>query len=277
VKLVNVWDGERRRVGVLVGDAIRRLEFDGDGPAPDSTDDVVRPPDAGPLRAGSEAIVAESFLPAVARPGKIVCVGLNYRRHIEQTRNSETKFPTFFAKFATSLAAHGSAIAPPHGTQRLDYEGELAVVIGRGGRNIPKEEALGHVFGYTVANDFSARDLQHRTSQWLSGKAPDGFCPLGPFLVTQDEIGDPGHLRIRTWVNGTLKQDATTAAMIFPIADLVAELSALVTLEPGDVLLTGTPEGTETEREEPRWLQPGDAVEVEIERVGRLRNRVAAP
>jgi len=264
---------------VLEGNVIRPLTDNLDGRCPGATDEVIRRwSDEGRLPCpGVGELHVQSFLPAVIGPAKVVGVGLNYLRHIQGTHHQVPLFPTFFAKFATSLTAHNTEITPPHGAIQVDYEGELAVVIGRRGRNIPEERALEFVFGYAVANDVTARDLQSRTSQWLSGKAPDTFCPLGPYLVTSDEIPDPGALSIRTWVNGELRQDGCTGDMIFPVPRLVAELSRLVTLMPGDVILTGTPEGTQIEREEPRWLQPGDVVEVEIEGVGCLRNHVVAP
>jgi 2-keto-4-pentenoate hydratase/2-oxohepta-3-ene-1,7-dioic acid hydratase in catechol pathway len=278
MKLVNVWAGERRQVGVLDGDAIRPLQMESSGPEPDATDEVIRRwPDGRQLRFGPGELQAQAFLPSVIKPAKVVCVGLNYLRHAQGAKHDLTEYPTFFAKFASSLAAHQGKIVPPRGSVKIDYEGELAVVIGREGRNIPEGQALEHVFGYTVGNDVTARELQRRTSQWLSGKAPDTFCPLGPCLVTRDEIPDPGRLSIRTWVNGELVQDGNTVDLIFSVPRLVAELSALVTLQAGDVILTGTPEGTQMERQEPQWLQVGDVVEIEIEGIGRLCNQVAAP
>jgi 2-keto-4-pentenoate hydratase/2-oxohepta-3-ene-1,7-dioic acid hydratase in catechol pathway len=219
----------------------------------------------------------QAFLPSVIRPAKVICVGLNYLRHVQGAKHDLPQYPTFFAKFASSLTAHQGKITPPRGAVQIDYEGELAVVIGREGRNIPEEQALEYVFGYTVANDVTARELQRRTSQWLSGKAPDTFCPLGPYLVTRDEIPDPGRLSIHTWVNGELVQDGNTVDMIFSVSRLVTELSTLVTLQVGDVILTGTPDGTQLERQEPQWLKTGDVVEIEIEGIGRLSNQVVAP
>jgi 2-keto-4-pentenoate hydratase/2-oxohepta-3-ene-1,7-dioic acid hydratase in catechol pathway len=279
VKLVNVWDGERRQVGVLDGGIIRPLQVESAGPKPDATDEVIcRWPDGCPLPgAGSGEIQAQAFLPSVIKPAKVICTGLNYLRHVQGAKHDLLQYPTFFAKFASSLTAHQGKIVPPRGSVQIDYEGELAVVIGREGRNIPEERALEHVFGYTVGNDVTARELQRRTTQWLSGKAPDTFCPLGPYLVTRDEIPDPGRLSIRTWVNGELVQDGNTVDMIFPVPHLVAELSKLVTLQAGDVILTGTPDGTQMERQDPQWLKAGDVVEIEIEGLGRLSNQVAAP
>ncbi len=278
MKLVNVWDGEHRQVGVLDGDAIRPLQVPA-GPLPDATDEVIRrwPDGCQLLHLGAGELRAQAFLPTVIKPAKVICVGLNYLRHVQGAKHDLPLYPTFFAKFASSLTAHQGKIAPPRGAVQIDYEGELAVVIGREGRNIPEEQALEYVFGYTVANDVTARELQRRTSQWLSGKAPDTFCPLGPYLVTRDEIPDPGRLSIHTWVNGELVQDGNTVDMIFSVPRLVAELSTLVTLQVGDVILTGTPDGTQLERQEPQWLKAGDVVEIEIEGIGRLSNQVVAP
>lgn len=233
--------------------------------------------DLGSLLAarGGPADIAH-FLPVVPRPGKIICVGRNYLAHVQETSAEVPVAPCLFAKFPSSLGAHGATVVPPRATQALDYEGELAVVIGRGGRDIPAEEALGHVFGYTVACDFSERILQHRTPQWLSGKAPDGFAPLGPWIATADEIPDPQALRVLTRVNGETMQSGETADMIFPVAQIVAYASSLFTLEPGDVFLTGTPDGVQLGRENPRWLQAGDVVEVEIPGIGLLQSRIGA-
>lgn len=224
---------------------------------------------------GEPAEVAR-FLPAVPRPGKIVCVGRNYLAHVQETHTEVPEAPCLFAKFQSSLSAHGATVVPPRATQALDYEGELAVVIGEGGRDIPEEQALAHVFGYTVACDFSERILQHRTPQWLSGKAPDGFAPLGPWIATRDEIPDPQALRVWTRVNGQTVQSGETRDMVFPVARIVAFASSLFTLEPGDVFLTGTPDGVQLGKEDPRWLQAGDLVEVEIPGIGLLESRVGA-
>lgn len=214
------------------------------------------------------------LLPAVLHPGKIACAGLNYLQHVENTKSKPPKDPCFFAKYRSALNAHRGAIVPPRGAAKVDYEGELALVIGKGGRNIPEDRVTDHLFGLTVANDVSARDLQFRTTQWLAGKTPDTFLPIGPELVTLDEVRDPQDLRIRTWVNGELMQEDRTSDMIFSIAKLVSTLSEIVTLEGGDLILTGTPSGPQTEKENPRWLTDGDVVTVEIEGVGRLENTV---
>lgn len=207
-------------------------------------------------------------------PGKIMCIGLNYRRHAAETGAPIPTTPILFSKFANALAHPGEAIPLPSATQQADYEAELAVVIGAVARNVPEEMALSCVLGYANANDMSARDLQTRTSQWLLGKTPDKFMPLGPYLVTADAIPDPQALPIRLWLNGDLRQHSTTGDMIFTVAQIISYLSAHFTLEPGDLILTGTPEGVILGMSEKVWLKDGDQMVVEVEGLGRLENRV---
>jgi acylpyruvate hydrolase len=215
--------------------------------------------------------------PPVPDPEKIVCFGLNYRKHAEETGQPLPKFPTFFPKYRNSLIGNGEPIVLPrkNGSQ-VDYEVELAVVIGRRCKNVAESEALDYVGGYSILNDVSARDLQMQTSQWGAGKAIDTFAPFGPVLIPASEIGDPQRLAIKTRVNGRLVQDSNTADMVFPVAKLVAFLSDFMTLEPGDVLATGTPEGVGFTRRPPLFLREGDVVELEIEKIGVLRNPVVA-
>lgn len=215
------------------------------------------------------------FAPCVGRPGKLLCVGLNYRRHAEESGMPIPETPVLFSKFANTLAAHGNEIPLPTVATQYDYEAELAVVIGRTARDVSEADALGYVFGYSSANDLSARELQTRTSQWLLGKTLDKFLPLGPYVVTADEAGDPAAMRVRCWMNGEVRQDSSTADMIFGVAEVVSYASRHFTLEPGDVISTGTPEGVILGMAEKRWLQPGDEVEVEVEGLGRLRNRMS--
>jgi 2-keto-4-pentenoate hydratase/2-oxohepta-3-ene-1,7-dioic acid hydratase in catechol pathway len=211
------------------------------------------------------------------RPAKnIVCVGLNYADHARETGQEVSPYPVFFTKPPTTVIGPETPIPwYPSVSTRIDWEAELAVVIGRTGRDIPEEAALQHVFGYTIANDVSARDLQRRHVQWYKGKSLDGFCPLGPWIVTSDEIPDPQALGIRLRVNGEPKQDSSTSQMIYPLARLIAVLSAGLTLEAGDLLITGTPAGVGFVRQPPEYLRPGDLVEAEIEGIGVLRNPVA--
>lgn len=234
------------------------------------------------LRSGSTEIARQglaypaseiTLLPPVLRPSKVVCLGLNYRPHAAETRMAVPECPLLFLKVAGSLCGHGQPIVIPRSAPDcVDYEGELAVIIGRRGKYVSKADALSYVAGYAVGNDVSARDLQMRTSQWASGKMLDTFCPLGPALVTKDEVPDPHALRIRTLLNGNVMQDASTAIMIFDIPTIVSFLSSIVTIEPGDVILTGTPEGIGHARKPPVYMKAGDTVTVEIETVGTLTN-----
>jgi acylpyruvate hydrolase len=214
--------------------------------------------------------------PLVPRPGKIICVGLNYKAHIAETNRDESDYPVLFTKFATSLVGAYDTIACPPESEAIDYEGELAVVIGAPARRVSTDRALDFVAGYTVANDVTMRDYQYRTHQWLQGKAWDASTPLGPALVTPDEAGDPGALSLRTVVNGEVVQEATTDLMIFPIPTLVSVISEFTTLEPGDVILTGTPAGVGFRREPKLLMGDGDVAVVEIEGIGRTENRFAA-
>ncbi len=216
------------------------------------------------------------FAPAVLQPEKIICVGLNYRAHADEAGFPLPETPILFSKFNNSLAAHGWPIPLPPVARQYDYEGELAVVIKRPARDVSVDDALDYVFGYTIANDLSARDLQMRTSQWLLGKSLDRFLPIGPYLVTADEIPMPQTLHLRTWVNGALRQDAAASDMIFSVAELISYASRHMTLAPGDVLVTGTPAGVILGMADPVWLQSGDEIVVEIDGIGRLANTLMA-
>lgn len=213
------------------------------------------------------------FAPAVTAPGKILCVGLNYASHRAEVPFGAPKYPALFSKFNNALNASGGEVHLPMGAKELDYEAELVVVIGKKVKDADEEEAAAAIFGYTAGNDFTARDLQRRTSQWLLGKTPDGFAPLGPYIVPAAEI-DVSHLAVQTFVNGEMRQDGRTADMIFSPAAIVSYISKCMTLDPGDVIFTGTPHGVifglpEKER---RWLRAGDEVVVKIEGIGELRN-----
>jgi 2-keto-4-pentenoate hydratase/2-oxohepta-3-ene-1,7-dioic acid hydratase in catechol pathway len=213
----------------------------------------------------------------------IVCLGLNYTRHMEETaraRGREVKIPevpVFFTKAPTTVNGPRDPIYWDRSvTGQVDYEAELGVVIGSAGKSIPRDKALSHVFGFTVMNDISARDLQLKHHQWFKGKSLDGFCPMGPWIVTPDEFGDPQTKAISLRVNGVVKQSSTTAAMIFPVDVIIEFLSKGTTLEPGDVIATGTPEGVGLGRTPPEYLQDGDLIETEIEGIGVLENRLTA-
>ena len=212
----------------------------------------------------------------IPRPPKIICIGLNYRDHAAETNLPIPEVPTVFAKFPTSAIGHGKPIVLPRNSSKPDYEAEFAVVISRRGRHIPEERWRDYVFGYTIFNDVSARDFQMATSQWMIGKTFDTFAPFGPFIVTADEIPDPHNLPISLTLNGDLMQDSNTSNLIFTIPRLIAHLSSVFTLEPGDVIATGTPAGVGFARKPPRWLKPGDAVTVRIGGIGELTNPVVA-
>jgi 2-keto-4-pentenoate hydratase/2-oxohepta-3-ene-1,7-dioic acid hydratase in catechol pathway len=211
----------------------------------------------------------------IERPGKIVCVGLNYRDHAEEQGVELPQAPLFFAKYTTALIGPGDPIVIPPVVQKCDYEAELGVVIGSTCRNVSKENALEAVRGYVCANDVSARDLQFADGQWTRGKSPDTFCPVGPLVPARD-VPDPHTLRIRALVNGETLQDSNTANLIFGIDEIISYASKTSTLEPGDLILTGTPAGVGVFRDPQRLLQPGDTVTIEIERVGELTNPVVA-
>jgi 2,4-didehydro-3-deoxy-L-rhamnonate hydrolase len=212
----------------------------------------------------------------VPRPGKIICIGLNYRDHAQESGQPLPEEPVLFAKFANSVVGSGEAIVIPSVTERVDYEAELCVVMGHVARDVPVAEALSYVAGYTCANDVSARDLQFRSGQWTRGKTVDTFLPTGPWLVTADEIPDPQALGMRCLLNGQVMQASNTSQMIFGVAQLVSFISRTVTLEPGDLIATGTPSGVGYARKPPVYLRPGDTVRVEIEGIGALVNPVRA-
>jgi 2-keto-4-pentenoate hydratase/2-oxohepta-3-ene-1,7-dioic acid hydratase in catechol pathway len=216
------------------------------------------------------------FLAPIPRPPKIICIGLNYRDHAEETNMAIPDVPTMFAKFPTALTGHGQPIVLPKNSAKPDYEAEFAVVIGKGGRHIPEERWRDHVFGYTIMNDVTARDFQMATSQWMIGKTFDTFAPLGPAIVTADEIEDPHSLDISLNLSGDTMQKSNTRNMIFPVPRLISYLSSVFTLEVGDIIATGTPAGVGFTRKPPRWLKPGDECRVRIEGIGELVNPVIA-
>jgi acylpyruvate hydrolase len=215
--------------------------------------------------------------PPVWDPEKIICLGLNYRDHAEEAGLQPPPTPMFFAKYANSLTGPVDDIVPPSTTQMVDYEAELAVVIGRAGRNIAPAAALDHVFGAMAFNDVSARDLQLANNLWSGGKAIDTFAPCGPELVSADELGDMQALGLRTRVNGVTVQDGNTSSQIFAIPETIAFLSQIMTLQPGDIIATGTPAGVGNSRKPKLFLHAGDVVEVEVDGIGTLRNPVVSP
>jgi 2-keto-4-pentenoate hydratase/2-oxohepta-3-ene-1,7-dioic acid hydratase in catechol pathway len=214
-------------------------------------------------------------LPPLSGVGKIICIGLNYRDHSAESGFKVPDYPTVFARFESSLIGDGAALVRPAVSEQFDYEGELVAVIGSAGRHIPRAKALQHVVGYSIFNDASVRDVQLRTPQWTMGKNFDSTGAFGPFLVTADEVPQGARgLQIQTRLNGKVVQDASTNDLVFDIATLVAELSAILTLEPGDVIVTGTPSGVGVARKPPLWMKAGDVCEVEVEELGILRNHV---
>ena len=234
------------------------------------------------LRTGRDLLAAHTIdlnavriLPPVPKPPKILCVGLNYDDHLEESGLKKPVYPEIFARFATSLMAHGEPIRRPPGSSALDYEAELAVVIGRGGRRIQHDRALDHVAGYSLFNDASIRDFQLRTPQWTMGKNFDATGAFGPWLVTPDAV-PPGadKLRIQGRLNGRVMQDSSIDKLIFGVSELITLISVAMTLEPGDVIITGTPGGVGAARKPPVFMHPGDIFEVEIEGMGVLRNSV---
>lgn len=240
------------------------------------------------LQAGSlEVIAAEAsapvlplgeiqFLPVIPAPGKIFCVGHNYEEHRIETARDKTQHPLLFMRVAESQTAHMQPILLPPESTQLDYEGEIAVVIGKTGRRIREEDAWDHVAGYSAYNDGSIRDWQRHTLQFTAGKNFSATGAFGPWLVTRDEIADGAELTLETRLNGEVMQHTTTASMIFPIPVLINYISAFTTLQPGDVIVTGTPGGVGAKRNPPVWMNPGDSVEIEVSQVGILTNTVAA-
>ena len=219
-----------------------------------------------------------SWGPCVTKPHKIICVGLNYRKHADETNAPYPEVPILFNKFDNTLTGHNQEIPIPNVTKQLDYEVELGIVIGEKIKNVKEEHALDHVFGYCTVNDLSARDLQMKTQQWLLGKTCDKFSPIGPYLVTADEVDNPNDLALKTYVNGEVRQNSNTADMIFNCAEIISYISRHMTLEPGDIILTGTPEGVVFgyPKEQQIYIQPGDEVTVEIEKLGSLTNYFVA-
>ena len=260
------------RLGLVTPDGVAEL-------AADDLNALLAGPPAAIERLATGPRANEAGLtlgPCVPRPGKIVCVGLNYRRHAEETGSPVPAEPILFNKFSNTLAASGEDVPLPDVAEQYDYEAELCVVMGRTARRVSEADALDFVWGYCNCNDVSARDLQFRSTQWMLGKTVDHFFPIGPHLVSADEVGDPQALRVRCLVNGEVRQDSNTADMVFGVAELVSYISRYFTLDAGDVIATGTPQGVAVGRPDKPWLRPGDEVVVEVGNLGRLRNRMIA-
>lgn len=275
MRLVTFSAGRGQRPGVVAGNQVIALEY------PDLIsflDDGERARQAAVKLAEAPPAQAVHLLSGVRlhapipRPPKFILIGLNYRDHAIESGMPIPDAPTVFAKYSNTVIGPGDPIVLPSVSKEVDYEAELAFVIGRRGKNIPSERWRDYVFGYTIVNDVSARDFQRATSQWTIGKTFDTFGPMGPALVSADEIADPHNLRISCEVNGRVLQDSSTSQLIFRIPELVAYLSQALTLEPGDVVSTGTPPGVGFARKPPIFLQPGDEVVVKVEGLGELRN-----
>ena len=277
MKLMMFAHGGKTRLGVVQGKEVVAVVGAG---VPDDLAGVIAGGDAAlaaveAAAASGERLNLADVTPALplAHPGKFICVGLNYALHAKEGGHDIPTYPSFFPRYATSLVPAGGNVIRPKSSVTLDYECELAFIIGKGGRHISEADALDHVFGYTLFNDVSVREYQRKTSQWTPGKNFDGTGPFGPVVVTPDEL-PPGAsgLRITTRVNGETMQDSNTEDMIFTVANIIATLSEFMTLEPGDVVATGTPSGVAHARTPPAWMKAGDVVEVE--KVGVLRNPV---
>jgi 2-keto-4-pentenoate hydratase/2-oxohepta-3-ene-1,7-dioic acid hydratase in catechol pathway len=282
LQLITIAKSGYSEPAVLSGDeviSIRSAGFDSllavvNGGA-DALDRVTRFLNRPPEGARSPAASAKLLAP-IQRPPKIICIGLNYRDHAAESNLAVPETPTVFSKYATSVIGPGEPIVLPKNSTKPDYEAEFAVVVGQGGRYIPEERWREHVFGYTIVNDVSARDYQMATTQWMIGKTFDTFCPMGPAIVTADAIEDPHELDISLSIGGETLQKSNTRNLIFRIPKLIAYLSSVFTLEPGDIISTGTPAGVGFARTPPRFLKAGDEVRVQVEGIGELVNPVVS-
>lgn len=280
MKLVSFLDGQRLGYGALKADGIVDLSARLGGEAPTIRDCIAtslgKAASAVARLSPDLALADVRLLPPVPRPEKIICIGVNYADHASEMGRTAPPFPTVFTRFPDTLIGPGSDLVLPRNSSQFDYEGELAVVIGRPARHVRAADAMAHVAGYACFQDASVRDFQRHTSQFAPGKNFPATGGFGPWLVTADEVRDPHALRLVTRVNGEIRQDGNTADMIFRIPALIAYLSSFTTLNPGDVIATGTPAGVAAGRTPPPWLKAGDDVEVEIEQIGLLRLHVSA-
>jgi 2-keto-4-pentenoate hydratase/2-oxohepta-3-ene-1,7-dioic acid hydratase in catechol pathway len=282
VRLARFEHDDTTRLGVVLDDGVVDLA----DAAPDLPADPLAFLDdwreasvrAAEVAAGAEPIPFHDvrLRAPIPRPRKFLAIGLNYQDHVEETGRERPEFPVFFTKQPTCVIGPGDAIEVPRASTMVDYEGELGVVIGRRCRHLTVDDALGAVAGYLVVDDVSVRDWQRRAPTMMIGKSFDTHGPIGPWIASADEVADPHDLRVRTWVNDQLMQDASTSGMLFSIVDQLVTLSTAMTLEPGDIIATGTPAGVGVARRPPVWLTPGDVVRIEIEGVGVLENPVVA-
>lgn len=282
MKLLQYFDKKKntKEIGFLVNTSIYLLSTVLDNP-PDCLEHLFISADWNrlsnlnlPGSANAIPVEAVDFLSPIERPGKILCVGLNYRDHVLEGGRDIPDFPTIFMKASSSVIGHQQAIELPQASTMVDLEAELAVVIGKPAKNIPADQAYDYIAGYTILNDVSERDYQKRTSQWTMGKSCDTFSPIGPVLVTQEEIPDPHTLEITSAINGYEMQHSNTQHLIFTVPYLIEYISAVMTLEPGDIISTGTPGGVGVFRTPPVFLKSGDVIEVSIKGIGTLRNSV---
>jgi 2-keto-4-pentenoate hydratase/2-oxohepta-3-ene-1,7-dioic acid hydratase in catechol pathway len=277
MKLVTFEHAGATHVGALDGEAVRDLTAAG-GPA--TMLEAIAAWRGGEPAPGTPTLplAAVRLLAPIPRPGKVLCSGINYRSHFEENPQAVMpQEPFFFAKLPTSITGPGAPVAHPARTRQMDYEVEFAVVIGHRLHRAAPEQAMHAVFGYTLLNDISARDVQFRDNQITLGKNFDGFAPTGPCIVTADELPHPDRVRLRAILNGRVMQDATTAEWIFPLPVLLSSLSHVMALEPGDIVTTGTPAGVGLFRKPPVFMRPGDVIAIEAEGIGRLENRIVAP
>src|SRR3954470_15328678 len=270
MRLVNYVGSDGPRAGVLRDGRV----FEGRDAPPGGLEALVAAGALDGVAAGDEVAGVE-LLPPIHRPGKIICIGLNYQAHAEEGGRDAPDTPAFFAKFATSLRPAGAVVELPSWSQKVDYEAEVAFVVGRAAKDVSAADAIDHVAGYTLLNDLSARDYQFKTPQWMPGKTFDGAAPCGPALVTPDETGPHDAIEIELTLNGELMQNSATADLVHSIPSLVAYLSRLMTLEPGDMVSTGTPAGVGSLRDPRVWLAAGDEVVVESPTLGRLVTTLA--
>jgi 2-keto-4-pentenoate hydratase/2-oxohepta-3-ene-1,7-dioic acid hydratase in catechol pathway len=235
---------------------------------------LIRKAKPSDLQAASTPLTEVKLLAPIAFPPKILCLGWNYIDHAAERKVELPQEPVVFMKPHTTIVATGDSIVKPQFVTQLDYEGELAVVMGKTAKNVSAAEALDYVFGYTILDDVSARDFQFKDKQWTRGKGFDTFAPTGPCIVTKDQLPDTGNLSVRTWVNGELRQDGNTRDMVFTVAQIIYHLSRVMTLEHCDVISTGTPSGVAMAMKEPKWLKHDDVVRIEIENIGILENKI---
>lgn len=268
MRILQYYHDNKIRLGMVEGDNVLPLKFSGN-----MIDFISNTPDPV-ITETPVPLTGIDFMPPVTGPSKIICVGLNYLDHIKESNGSAPEIPLLFSKFSTSLTGHDTYIKWNTSlTRKVDFEAELAVIIGKECFNHPENSIMDYVFGYTCANDVSARDLQFGDGQWVRGKSLDTFCPLGPWIVTKDEIHDPNNLKIKCSLNDRVMQDSSTGLMLFKLPELLSFISRNFTLLPGDIILTGTPHGVGTFREPSIYMKDGDIVTVEIESIGVLKNR----